>query len=91
MLQPIPAIDIINGQCVRLTQGDYSSTKIYDESPVRIACQFEKAGFRRLHLVDLDGAKSAHVVNLNVLKEKNNNLDMFNDKNNNLFIKNNKK
>lgn len=69
MLQPIPAIDIINGQCVRLTQGDYSSTKIYDESPVRIACQFEKAGFRRLHLVDLDGAKSAHVVNLNVLKE----------------------
>lgn len=69
MLKPIPAIDIINGQCVRLTQGDYSSTTIYNESPAHLACLFEKTGFRRLHLVDLDGAKSTHVINLNVLKE----------------------
>lgn len=65
----IPAIDIIDGKCVRLTQGNYSQCKIYSESPLEVAKGFEEMGVSRLHLVDLDGAKAAGVVNLNVLEE----------------------
>ncbi len=65
----IPAIDIIDGKCVRLTQGDYAQKKIYNENPLEIAKQFEAAGFRYLHLVDLDGAKAKKVINLKVLEQ----------------------
>ena len=65
----IPAIDIINGQCVRLEQGDYSRKKSYDKNPVEWAKKFEDAGFKYLHLVDLDGAKSGKPVNLQVLEQ----------------------
>jgi phosphoribosylformimino-5-aminoimidazole carboxamide ribotide isomerase len=64
----IPAIDIIDGKCVRLTQGDYSQKKIYNEHPLEIAKQFEDAGLNRLHLVDLDGAKAGAVKNWKVLE-----------------------
>lgn len=65
----IPAIDIIDGKCVRLTQGDYSRKKIYNEHPLEVALQFEDAGLRRLHLVDLDGAKAGKVQNWKVLEQ----------------------
>lgn len=68
MLNPIPAIDIIDGHCVRLSKGNYASKKIYDKEPLNIAKEFESRGFKRLHLVDLDGAESDHVVNLDVLR-----------------------
>ena len=64
----IPAIDIIDGKCVRLTQGDYSQKKIYNEHPLEVAKQFEDAGLTRLHLVDLDGAKTGAVKNWKVLE-----------------------
>ncbi len=64
----IPAIDIINGQCVRLEQGDYGKQTTYHSDPLEVAKSFEKAGLKRLHLVDLDGAKSKRVVNLPVLQ-----------------------
>ncbi|SEW54901.1 1-(5-phosphoribosyl)-5-[(5-phosphoribosylamino)methylideneamino]imidazole-4-carboxamide isomerase [Chitinophaga arvensicola] len=64
----IPAIDIIDGKCVRLTQGDYSQQKIYNEHPLEVAKEFEAIGVRRLHLVDLDGAKKGAVVNWKVLE-----------------------
>lgn len=64
----IPAIDIIDGKCVRLTQGDYNTTKIYNSDPVEVAKEFEDAGIQYLHLVDLDGAKSKHIVNQKVLE-----------------------
>lgn len=64
----IPAIDVIGGKCVRLTRGDYSTQKVYNESPLDVARAFEDAGCRRLHLVDLDGAKSKHIVNYGVLE-----------------------
>jgi phosphoribosylformimino-5-aminoimidazole carboxamide ribotide isomerase len=64
----IPAIDIIDGKCVRLTQGDYAQKKIYNENPLEIAKEFEAAGITHLHLVDLDGAKSQHIVNHKVLE-----------------------
>lgn len=63
----IPAIDIIEGKCVRLSKGDYSTKKIYNEHPLEVAKQFEAHGIRQLHLVDLDGAKSSHIVNHKVL------------------------
>lgn len=65
----IPAIDIINGKCVRLTKGDYSTQKIYNENPLEIAKEFEGSGIKYLHLVDLDGAKSKHIVNHKILHE----------------------
>ena len=68
MIELIPAIDIIGGQCVRLTRGDYNAKKVYNEDPVRMACEFERLGFKRLHVVDLDGAKSKHIVNTQVLR-----------------------
>ena len=64
----IPAIDIIDGKCVRLTKGDYNQKKIYNEDPLEVAKQFEDHGLIRLHLVDLDGAKEKHVVNHKVLE-----------------------
>lgn len=67
-IEVIPAIDIINGKCVRLTQGDYSQQKIYNEHPLEVARQFEDAGLKRVHLVDLDGAKLGTVKNWKVLE-----------------------
>lgn len=64
----IPAIDIIDGKCVRLAKGDFSSTTIYNENPLEVALEFEGAGLQRLHLVDLDGAKSGDVKNWKVLE-----------------------
>lgn len=64
----IPAIDIINGKCVRLTKGDYATQKTYNENPVEVARSFEDAGIKYLHLVDLDGAKSGSIVNYKVLE-----------------------
>ncbi len=64
----IPAIDIIDGKCVRLTQGDYSQKKVYNEDPAEIARKFADAGITRVHLVDLDGAKAGAVRNLKVLE-----------------------
>lgn len=64
----IPAIDIIDGKCVRLTKGDYAQQKIYNNNPVEVAKQFEAAGMQRLHVVDLDGAKAGKIVNLQVLE-----------------------
>ena len=67
MIELIPAIDIINGQCVRLTKGDYAQKTVYRDSPAEVAREFEAIGFKRLHVVDLDGAKSKHIVNSDVL------------------------
>ncbi|GGC07014.1 1-(5-phosphoribosyl)-5-[(5-phosphoribosylamino)methylideneamino]imidazole-4-carboxamide isomerase [Dyadobacter sediminis] len=67
MIEIIPAIDLIEGKCVRLTQGDYGQKTIYNENPLEVALQFEDAGLKRLHLVDLDGAKAKKVVNWKVL------------------------
>ncbi len=67
MIELIPAIDIIGGQCVRLTKGDYEQKTIYSDSPAAVAKGFERLGFKRLHVVDLDGAKSRHIVNHEVL------------------------
>jgi phosphoribosylformimino-5-aminoimidazole carboxamide ribotide isomerase len=67
MIEIIPAIDLIEGKCVRLSQGDYEVKKIYNEDPLEVAKMFEGAGIKRLHLVDLDGAKAKHIVNHNVL------------------------
>lgn len=64
----IPAIDIIDGKCVRLTQGDYNQKKEYHDSPLEMAKRFEDAGIKRLHLVDLDGAKAKKIINKKVLK-----------------------
>ena len=68
MIELIPAIDLNDGKCVRLTKGDYNQKKIYNENPVEIAKGFEEMGFKRLHVVDLDGARSKHIVNVDVLK-----------------------
>jgi phosphoribosylformimino-5-aminoimidazole carboxamide ribotide isomerase len=69
MIELIPAIDIINGQCVRLTKGDYDQKTVYSNSPAEVAKEFEQLGFQRLHVVDLDGAKSKHIVNSAVLSQ----------------------
>ncbi len=69
MIEIIPAIDIIDGKCVRLSQGDYNSKKVYNEDPLEVAKEFQDYGIRRLHLVDLDGAISHHVVNYKVLEK----------------------
>ena len=67
MIELIPAIDIIDGHCVRLTRGDYDQKTVYGD-PLEMACQFEAVGYKRLHVVDLDGAKSKHIVNDEVLR-----------------------
>ena len=68
MIELIPAIDIIDGQCVRLTKGDYDQKTVYRNSPAEVAAEFEALGFKRLHVVDLDGAKARHIVNDSVLR-----------------------
>lgn len=68
MIDIIPAIDIIGGECVRLTKGDYDEKTVYSDSPAEMARMFEAAGFCRLHVVDLDGARSRHVVNTDTLR-----------------------
>ena len=68
MIEIIPAIDIIEGKCVRLSQGDYAQKTVYNENPLEVAKMFQDAGIRRLHLVDLDGAKAHHIVNYKVLE-----------------------
>ncbi len=65
----IPAIDIIDGKCVRLTRGNYNTKKIYNENPLEVAKEFEANGIKYIHLVDLDGAKSSHIVNFNILEQ----------------------
>ena len=67
-IEIIPAIDIIDGKCVRLSQGDYKQKTVYNENPLEVAKMFEDAGISRLHLVDLDGAKAKHIVNHKVLE-----------------------
>jgi len=69
MIQIIPAIDIIGGKCVRLSQGDYERKTVYNENPLEVARMFESSGLKRLHVVDLDGAKAHHIVNYRVLEE----------------------
>ncbi len=69
MIELIPAIDIIGGKCVRLTKGDYDRKTVYNDDPVAQAKEFEAKGFTRLHVVDLDGAKSKHIVNDAVLRQ----------------------
>lgn len=68
MIELIPAIDLIDGKCVRLTQGDYNSKKIYNEDPLEVAKMFEDYGIRRLHVVDLDGAREGRIINYRVLE-----------------------
>lgn len=65
----VPAIDLIDGKCVRLSKGDYSQCRTYSDSPVDMARRFQDAGLKRLHLVDLDGARSHHIVNLRTLEQ----------------------
>lgn len=65
----IPAIDIIGGQCVRLSKGDYTTSKVYNTNPVEVAKQFEDAGIKYLHIVDLDGAKSKQIVNAKIIEQ----------------------
>ncbi len=67
MMRIIPAIDIIDGKCVRLTKGDYNTQKIYNDDPIEVAKEFEANGIQYLHLVDLDGARSNHIVNHKIL------------------------
>ena len=79
MIEIIPAIDIIDGKCVRLTQGDYTQKKLYSDSPLNVAKEFEAHGIKRLHLVDLDGAKSSHVVNIDILEQITNQTSLIVD------------
>lgn len=72
----IPAIDIIDGKCVRLTKGDYATKKIYNENPLEIAKEFEANGIQYLHLVDLDGAKSGRIVNYKILEQISENTNL---------------
>lgn len=69
MIELIPAIDIIDGQCVRLTKGDYDTQKVYHQDPVSVARELAAHGLKRLHVVDLDGARSRHIVNDKVLRQ----------------------
>jgi len=68
MIEIVPAIDIIDGKCVRLSQGDYNTKKVYNEDPLEVAAMFEDHGISRLHVVDLDGARAGHIVNYKVLE-----------------------
>ena len=77
----IPAIDIIGGKCVRLTKGDYTTKKIYNENPLEVAKRFEASGIEYLHLVDLDGAKAKHIINYKVLEQ-----DLLNGGNSKLIL-----
>ncbi|MCC5944218.1 MAG: 1-(5-phosphoribosyl)-5-[(5-phosphoribosylamino)methylideneamino]imidazole-4-carboxamide isomerase [Bernardetiaceae bacterium] len=79
MFEIIPAIDIINGECVRLIEGDYARKTVYEDSPLMRAKQFESYGFKRLHIVDLDGAKAAEPLQAHILKEISEQTDMIID------------
>lgn len=79
MIQIIPAIDIIDGKCVRLSQGDYERKKTYYEDPLEVAKMFQNSGLKRLHLVDLDGAKAHHIVNYKVLETISNQTELIID------------
>ena len=79
MIEIIPAIDLIDGKCVRLTQGDYAQKKVYNENPLEVAKMFSDSGIRRLHLVDLDGAKAQHIVNHKVLENITTKTDLIVD------------
>lgn len=79
MIELIPAIDIIDGKCVRLTQGDYTQKTVYNENPVEVAKMFADAGIKRLHLVDLDGAKAQHIVNYKILESVTTRTDLIVD------------
>ena len=79
MIEIIPAIDVIDGKCVRLVQGDYTQKTVYRENPLDAACEFASLGIKRLHLVDLDGAKIGKVVNLKVLESIAANTDLIVD------------
>ena len=68
-IEIIPAIDIIDGKCVRLTKGDYNTKKVYNKNPLDVAREFEDHGIRRLHVVDLDGAKAGHIINYKTLEK----------------------
>lgn len=78
-MEIIPAIDIIDGKCVRLTEGDYAQKTVYNENPLEVAKSFEEAGIKRLHLVDLDGAKAGKVSNWKVLESIANNTNLVID------------
>lgn len=79
MIELIPAIDLIDGKCVRLFKGDYGQKTVYNEDPVSQALEFQKLGFKRLHIVDLDGAKSKHIVNDQVLSSITTSTDLIVD------------
>jgi phosphoribosylformimino-5-aminoimidazole carboxamide ribotide isomerase len=79
VIEIIPAIDLIDGKCVRLSQGDYAQKTVYNENPLEVAKMFADAGIRRLHLVDLDGAKAHHIVNHKVLETIATNTDLIID------------
>ncbi len=79
MIELIPAIDLIDGKCVRLTKGDYAQKTVYNEDPLSQALEFQRLGFRRLHIVDLDGAKSKHIVNDAVLRSITQHTDLIVD------------
>ncbi len=79
MIELIPAIDLIEGKCVRLTKGNYDTQKVYNEDPVAVAQEFKAYGFTRLHVVDLDGARSKHIVNHHTLEKIASATDMFID------------
>lgn len=79
MIHVIPAIDVIDGKCVRLAYGDFSKKVIYDEKPWEVAMRFEDAGIKRLHLVDLDGAKQGNVINFKVLEKISENTNLVID------------
>lgn len=79
MIEIIPAIDIIEGKCVRLSKGNYEQQTVYSESPLEVAKAFEGAGCRRLHLVDLDGAKSNHIINYKTLESIADNTNLIID------------
>ncbi len=79
MIEIIPAIDLIDGKCVRLSQGDYAQKTVYNENPLEVAKMFADAGIRRLHLVDLDGAKAHHIVNHKVLERISSGTDLVVD------------
>ena len=79
VIEIIPAIDLIDGKCVRLSQGDYAQKTIYNENPLEVAKMFADAGIRRLHLVDLDGAKAHHIVNHKVLERITSSTDLIVD------------
>jgi len=68
MIELVPAIDLIDGKCVRLTKGDYNTKKVYNEDPLEVAKMFEDHGIRRLHVVDLDGARAGHIINYRILE-----------------------